>query len=210
MDLHGRWSFVYGAACQRATGDAVPGQTEGGGWSASPRRGRAPLVTPVGVPVAAVLPGARRSRAHRGAARAGRAPSGARRFFRGPTRRADSDTATAKRDGWDDLADANLDQDGVARAGRVIPLEVAFIQCEQHFGPAWVYAPLRWGTSDGCVPFTVVWAYFAALAMGRARVSIDTARGIGLAFGSEDAGKRAFTAAVDEAFPEAVEGLSDG
>lgn len=89
----------------------------------------------------------------------------------------------------------------MSRDRRPISLEVAFIHCEQHFGPGWVYAPRRWQTTDGCVPHRIVWAYFSALEMGRARTAQDTARGIGLALGSDDAGQRAWAAAYDDAFP---------
>jgi hypothetical protein len=49
----------------------------------------------------------------------------------------------------------------------------------------------------------MVWAYFRALPIGRARTALDTSRGIGLAFGSEEAGRIAFEKAYDEAFPPA-------
>jgi len=71
------------------------------------------------------------------------------------------------------------------------------------FGAAWVYAPGRWDTVDGCVPVRLVWSYFAAISMGRALDAIDTARGIGLALGSEEAGARVRKAIADEAFPSA-------
>jgi hypothetical protein len=65
-----------------------------------------------------------------------------------------------------------------------------------------VYAPRRWGTSDGCVPHTVVWAYFHLLGMGSARASMDTARGIALALGSGDGGVSPWQRTLDEAFPD--------
>lgn len=93
---------------------------------------------------------------------------------------------------------------------------VALLHCEQRFGGAWVYAPGRWrdgmgdaGTLDGCVPVRVVWAYFAAIQMGRAVDVIDTARGIGLAFGGkeESDATRVRTETFNEAFPpEHVDG----
>jgi hypothetical protein len=83
---------------------------------------------------------------------------------------------------------------------------VAFLHCEHALGSGWVYAPGRWPTADGCVPVYLVFPYFNALTMGRARDAIDTARGIGLAFGSEEAGDRARDAAFDDAFPPVEEG----
>ena len=96
------------------------------------------------------------------------------------------------------------------REGRAISLEMAFLHCEQQLGGAWVHAPSRWATSDGCVPVRVVWVYFRTLRMARARHALDTARGIGLAFGSKDDGHRAATAAFDDAFPASLEAVSDG
>lgn len=68
--------------------------------------------------------------------------------------------------------------------------------------PGAFYAPLRWGTPDGCMPFRVCWAYFHALDMGRALEALDTARGIGLAFGGED-GRSAIDDVARTAFPRA-------
>ena len=110
---------------------------------------------------------------------------------------------SAPNDPWDALARANtapecLDGPG---SGRRISLEVALLHCELRYGAAWVYAPGRWPTVDGCVPVRVVWAYFAALAMGRAIDAIDTARGIGLAFAGDESGERLITGVFDDAFP---------
>ena len=110
--------------------------------------------------------------------------------------------ATAPADEWDALAAQNLDAHGVARDRRAVPLEVALAHCEARLGAAWVYAPGRWPTADGCVPVRVAWATFQFLGMHRAMDALVTARGIGLAFGTEDAGRRAISQAVDEAFPE--------
>jgi hypothetical protein len=77
---------------------------------------------------------------------------------------------------------------------------VALLHCEHQLGGAWAYAPGRWETSDGHVPVRIVWATFMALRLGRARDVLDTARGIGLAMGGEDAGKNIETA-FDEAYP---------
>lgn len=76
-----------------------------------------------------------------------------------------------------------------------------FLHCELALGAGWVCAPGRWPTSDGCVPIWLVPEYFAALSLRQARAAMDTARGIGLAFGSEDSGRRAWDAAFDEAYP---------
>lgn len=104
---------------------------------------------------------------------------------------------------WDALVALNTDRERVdgAATGRRIAFDVALLHCELRFGAQFIYAPGRWDTEDGCVPVRVVWAYFAALTMGHALDALTTARGIGLAFGSEEAGERARTAAVDEAYP---------
>ncbi len=107
---------------------------------------------------------------------------------------------TADEDDWDRLARQNTDSERVDRDARFLPIEVALLHCEQQLGAAWVYAPGRWGTSDGCVPFRVVWCYFHALDMRRAVTALDTAHGIGLALGGENA-QRSFDAASDQAFP---------
>lgn len=112
--------------------------------------------------------------------------------------------APAVDDEWDALARANSAPEGVA-GGHRISLDVALIHCENHLGASWVCAPERWGaepdgTLDGCVPVRVVWARFASLQMGRAISSMDTARGIGLAFGGQNADK-VCQAAIDDAFP---------
>jgi hypothetical protein len=56
------------------------------------------------------------------------------------------------------------------------------------------------------VPIYLVFPYFNTLGMASARAALDTARGIGLAFGAEDAGQRARDNALDEAYPPAGEG----
>lgn len=75
------------------------------------------------------------------------------------------------------------------------------MHCEDRLGAAWVYAPGRWNTDDGCVPVRVAWARFMSLGMHRSTDAIDTARGIGLALGGED-GDGAATRAQDDAFPQ--------
>lgn len=79
---------------------------------------------------------------------------------------------------------------------------MALLHCELRFGSAFAYAPARWGTTDGGPPVRIVWAYFAAVAMGRAMDAMDTARGIGLAF-TDPAGAivSPLDAAQNEAFP---------
>ena len=114
------------------------------------------------------------------------------------------DTGPAKPvDPWDQLAALNTDTERVngASTGRRVAFEVALLHCELRLGAQFIYAPGRWDTADGCVPVRVVWAYFAALTMGQALDALTTARGIGLAFGSEDAGAKARLAAFDDAYP---------
>ncbi|HEY9229345.1 MAG TPA: hypothetical protein VIP11_22040 [Gemmatimonadaceae bacterium] len=106
-------------------------------------------------------------------------------------------------DGWGALALANTDTERVDGKARRISLDVAFIQCEHQLGGAWVYAPGRWDTSDGCVPVRLVWAYFRALGMARALSAMETAHGIGLAFaGADSAGVRARDETYNDAYPK--------
>lgn len=66
--------------------------------------------------------------------------------------------------------------------------------------PGSFYAPLRWGTADGCMPFAVCWMYFRAMRAGLALDALTTARGIGLAFGDPGAARKPMDTAIDEAF----------
>lgn len=57
---------------------------------------------------------------------------------------------------------------------------------------------MRWGTADGCVPFKVIWVYFRAIEIFRARTALDLQRGINLAFSDGPA----LQTAHEDAFPE--------
>lgn len=119
---------------------------------------------------------------------------------------------------WEILAAANtlveserVDANGQTITGRSITFDVAFLHCQAWLGASWVYAPGRWGaksalgaegTLDGCVPARVVWAHFSALEMFRSTTALDTARGIGLAFRSEETGRAAILSALDDAYPQ--------
>ena len=60
------------------------------------------------------------------------------------------------------------------------------------------------------MPVRVVWAYFRALDMGRAIDALTTARGIGLALGSEDTAQRRVEETLNAAYPQPRGALSDG
>lgn len=66
--------------------------------------------------------------------------------------------------------------------------------------PGSFYAPRRWGTADGCMPFAVCWCYFRAMRAGLALDALTTARGIGLAFASSDSPRNPTDAAIAEVF----------
>jgi len=78
------------------------------------------------------------------------------------------------------------------------------LHVEQRF-PSSFYAPHRWDTDDGCMPFRICWAYFSALQAGLALDAITLAQGIGLAFSGEE-GREHLDATVRRAFPPDVEG----
>jgi hypothetical protein len=72
----------------------------------------------------------------------------------------------------------------------------------QHaFGAGWYYAPGRWPTADGIVPYRIVWPTFAAMQGLKTMDALATAHGIGLAFAGEDQSRRLFERAIDEAYP---------
>ena len=76
------------------------------------------------------------------------------------------------------------------------------LHVEQRY-PNSFYAPGRWTTADGCMPFRVCWAYFSAIRSGSALDALNTARGIGLAFADKKDGRDAAADALAEAFPRA-------
>ncbi len=78
---------------------------------------------------------------------------------------------------------------------------MALLHVEHLWPSLFAPAPKRWGTSDGCVPGRVVWAYFAAIGTIRARIALDNRHAIDLAFGTDEAGNRARRQASDDAFP---------
>ena len=69
--------------------------------------------------------------------------------------------------------------------------------------PAAFYAPARWGTADGCMPFKVCLCYFEFLHALTALDASGTARAIGVAFGGSDDGASAGEALFADAFPRA-------
>lgn len=71
---------------------------------------------------------------------------------------------------------------------------------ERHF-PGVYYAPGRWETSDGYIPFPVFDRYVAALFPALALERMNLTQGIGLAFGGKD-GEERWLATVREAYPE--------
>lgn len=122
-----------------------------------------------------------------------------------------SEAESRPRDEWDALADANTAED-VDDAGRRITLDVALAHCQYAYGASWVCQPARWGagadgTLDGCVPVRIAWASFSFLVAHDAIEALRVARGIGLAFATEDGAARAFQRAQDDAYPDEV---SDG
>jgi hypothetical protein len=87
-------------------------------------------------------------------------------------------------------------------AGARIPLEVAMLHVEHRFPHAF-YAPGRWDTADGYIPFRLCWIYFDFLRATLALDALQTARGIGIAFADPDAPRSAGEDAIRDAFPRA-------
>lgn len=90
-----------------------------------------------------------------------------------------------------------LDGGGGAR----ISFEVARIHVEHLWPSLFMPARERWGTSDGCIPGRVVWAYWHATHLVRARIALDTSHGAGLAFSKDEGLDRPRQDAFDRAFP---------
>lgn len=103
-------------------------------------------------------------------------------------------------DEWAALIRANTAQDSVDAGGGRISFSVAQVHCESLFGGAWFYAPRRWETADGCVPGRVVWAYWDATHLVRARTALDTAQGINVAMAGE--GETVRDKTFERAFPQ--------
>lgn len=75
------------------------------------------------------------------------------------------------------------------------------MQCEAHYGGAWYYAPGRWPTDDGFVPYRLLWIYWRAMQSTHAIDALSTARGIGLALGDGEAGAEARRRTLRDAYP---------
>jgi hypothetical protein len=71
----------------------------------------------------------------------------------------------------------------------------------EHRFPHIFYAPGRWGTADGCMPFRLCLAYFEFMHATLALDALQTARGIGIAFGDPDGPHNAGADAIADAFP---------
>jgi len=66
--------------------------------------------------------------------------------------------------------------------------------------PGLVYAPKRWATHDGVIPYRVLWAYARGLSVARAGARLGLAEGISLAMSGEH-GDHAARQALEEAYP---------
>lgn len=104
-------------------------------------------------------------------------------------------------DGWDALTAANTRSDGLDAGASLVSLELAVVQCEQRYGAGWYYAPGRWPTDDGFVPFALVAHYWRAIGAEHALDALNTARGIALAFADGDQSEIARKRAVEQAYP---------
>ncbi len=71
---------------------------------------------------------------------------------------------------------------------------------EQRFPHAF-FAPGRWETADGYMPFGLVWAYFGAMRAGLALDALTMARAIGIALADTKGGEHPADVAIAEAFP---------
>jgi hypothetical protein len=66
--------------------------------------------------------------------------------------------------------------------------------------PGLVYAPKRWATHDGVIPYRLLWAYARALPVARAAEKLGLAEGISLALAGEG-GADAAQRTLEEAYP---------
>lgn len=78
-------------------------------------------------------------------------------------------------------------------------LEVALVHVTAAF-PGLVYAPKRWATHDGVIPYRVLWAYAKGLSVTRAAERVELAHGISLAMSGEAAQEIA-DRTLEEAYP---------
>jgi hypothetical protein len=85
-------------------------------------------------------------------------------------------------------------------AGDAIGLETAMLHVEHHF-PSSFYCPSRWDTADGCMPYKLVWVFFAAKQGQLGLDALAVMRGIGMAFAEPDAAREGINAALKAAFP---------
>jgi hypothetical protein len=85
-------------------------------------------------------------------------------------------------------------------AGDAIGLETAMLHVEHHF-PSSFYCPSRWNTVDGCMPYKLVWVFFAAQQGQLGLDALAVMRGIGMAFAEPDAAREGINAALKAAFP---------
>lgn len=91
-------------------------------------------------------------------------------------------------------------------------LGIACAQCEAFYGAGWYWNPPRWGTSDGYVPFPVLWDAWRAMQSVQAwqRLSMSSAVALGQPVSEEGRDKRERAVKEQEwlAFP--TEGATDG
>jgi hypothetical protein len=74
------------------------------------------------------------------------------------------------------------------------------LHVEHHF-PSSFYCPSRWNTVDGCMPYKLVWVFFAAQQGQLGLDALAVMRGIGMAFAEPDAAREGINAALKAAFP---------
>jgi hypothetical protein len=77
-----------------------------------------------------------------------------------------------------------------ATPGRQLTLASALAQV-QHFFPGSWYAPQRWPTADGCMPYQLVWAYARMVPSLRAMRRLDGVQAILVGRGGPEAARMA-------------------
>jgi len=90
---------------------------------------------------------------------------------------------------------------GAKHALRGPSLSLAILTCEARMGAGWYRDAARWGTSDGCAPFAVVWLTYEGLQALDARERLNMMQAIELAIMDGEDKRRAHDKTVQHAYP---------
>ncbi len=159
------------AVDQRRRGAAVPGDLGCRGRRRRCGSGRTTLAA-CALALATMDALARRSRAPLPPCHRGRAADVAPRFFRPPG-------GGNRRPGENDPFDQLIDRQAAptAKGEQAVGLETVIVQVQQRY-PGLYYAPQRWQTRDGCVPYHILLAYWATMWSGLALERVNLGRAL--------------------------------